>query len=123
MLLLIVLYSSGFAFIPPLSTRVTVALHFVHALGWCLFHCFGLGLLLRAQSEQKYLVRHYMKNYHYPHHDGGNGAVLEAFSNWKAVYNMSQCMSYGQWVISISGRSVSHFIVYSVSDWPRVEDV
>ncbi|KAK0477038.1 phospholipid methyltransferase-domain-containing protein [Armillaria novae-zelandiae] len=94
MLLLIVLYSSGFAFIPRLSPRVIVALHFVHALGWCLFHCFGLGLLLRAQSEHKYLVRHYMKNYHYPHHDGGSGAVLEAFSNWKAVYNLSQCMTY-----------------------------
>lgn len=94
MLLLIVLYSSGFAFIPSSSMNVTLALHFVHALSWCLFHSFGLGLLLRAQSERKYLVRHYMKNYHYPHHDGGSGAVLEAFSNWKAVYNMSQCMTY-----------------------------
>ncbi|KAK0200737.1 phospholipid methyltransferase-domain-containing protein [Desarmillaria ectypa] len=94
MLLLIVLYSSGFVLIPPLSTKATVALHFAHALGWCLFHCFGLGLLLRAQSERKYLVRHYMKNYHYPHHDSGSGPILEAFSNWKAVYNMSQCMTY-----------------------------
>ncbi|KAG7443218.1 uncharacterized protein BT62DRAFT_935178 [Guyanagaster necrorhizus] len=94
MLLLIVIYSSGFALIPPLSTRVTIALHFIHALSWCLFHYFGLGLLLRAQSERKYLVRHYMKNYHYPHHDGGSGPILEAFSNWKAVYNMSQCMTY-----------------------------
>ena len=70
-------------------------LHFIHALTWCLLHSFGLGLLLRSQSESKFMVRHFLKHYHYPRNDGGKGAVLEAFSNWKSIYNLSMCMTYG----------------------------
>lgn len=95
MLVLIIGYSLVFSFLPRLSPRNTLGLHFAHALAWCLFHCFGLGLLLRSQSRSKFLVRHFLKNYHYPPNDGDKGAVMEAFTNWKAIYNLSLCMTYG----------------------------
>ncbi|KZT00269.1 uncharacterized protein LAESUDRAFT_732419 [Laetiporus sulphureus 93-53] len=93
-LLLIILYPLVASFLPPLSHRSALVLHFVHALAWCLFHSFGLGLLLRAQSQRKFLVRHFLKHYHYPQRDRAKGAVLEAFSNWKVMYNLSMCMTY-----------------------------
>ena len=75
----------------------SLTLHFVHAITWCLFQSFGLGVLLRAQSQSKFLVRHYLKHYHYPQHDRGQGAVHEAFQNWKTIYNLSMCMTYGMY--------------------------
>lgn len=97
MLVLIMGYGIGFAFLPKLSYSGSLVVHFVHALLWCLFHYFGLGLLLLEQSKNKFLVRHYLKNYHYDHVqiDGGQGAIIEAFSNWKSIYNLSMCMTYG----------------------------
>ena len=83
------------AFIPSLSEKASLALYSAHTLAWCLFHSFGLGLLLRAQSERKFLVRHFLKHYHYPRGDDGKGALYEAFSNWKSIYNTSMCMTYG----------------------------
>jgi phosphatidylethanolamine N-methyltransferase len=98
MLVLIIFYALFIALLPPLPLNGILAIHFVHALSWCLFHCFGLGLLLRAQSKSKYIVRHFLKNYHYPYNDVGNGAVVEAFTNWKAIYNLSMCMTYSGFV-------------------------
>lgn len=94
MSLLIGIYALFFTLLPSLSPKATLWLHFGHALSWCLFHCFGLGLLLRAQSQSKFYVRHFLKNYHYP--PNGGGAIQEAFANWKAIYNMSLCMTYGE---------------------------
>ncbi|KAJ6578767.1 phosphatidylethanolamine N-methyltransferase [Mycena vulgaris] len=93
-LVLIITYSLVISLLPRVSSRTALGLHFAHALAWCLFHCFGLGLLLRAQGQSKFLVRHFMKNYHYPANDGYRGAIVEAFANWKAIYNLSLCMSY-----------------------------
>ncbi|KAI0920604.1 phosphatidylethanolamine N-methyltransferase, variant 2 [Taiwanofungus camphoratus] len=93
-LVLIILYPLATSLMPPLSHRGTLVMHFVHALAWCLFHSFGLGLLLRAQSEKRFLVRHYLKHYHYPQNDHGKGAIYEAFANWKSIYNLSMCMTY-----------------------------
>ncbi|KAK7055518.1 phosphatidylethanolamine N-methyltransferase [Favolaschia claudopus] len=93
-LTLIVAYSVVVSLIPSVSPGTSLCLHFAHALTWCLFHCFGLGLVLRAQGQNKFLVRHFMKNYHYPAKDGDRGAIVEAFTNWKAIYNLSLCMSY-----------------------------
>jgi phosphatidylethanolamine N-methyltransferase len=93
-LVLVLTYSLVISFLPRVSDGTALGLHFAHALAWCLFHCFGLGLLLRAQGQNKFLVRHFMKNYHYPANDGG-GAIVEAFANWKAIYNLSLVMSYG----------------------------
>ena len=95
MLVLLVLYGFAFMLLPAVSSQTTLVLHFIHALVWCMIHYFGLGLLLRAQSESKFLVRHYLKNYHYAHNDGGQNAIIEAFANWKAIYNLSMCMTYG----------------------------
>ncbi|EPQ55966.1 hypothetical protein GLOTRDRAFT_76181 [Gloeophyllum trabeum ATCC 11539] len=94
-LVLLLFYMVVSAALPPLSVGATRGLYFAHALCWVLFHSVGLGLLLRAQSQHKFLVRHFMKHYHYPHDDRGDGAVVEAFANWKAIYNLSLCMTYG----------------------------
>ncbi|KAJ3491905.1 hypothetical protein NLI96_g367 [Meripilus lineatus] len=88
-LVLIVFYVLLASFLPTLSAKATLALYFCHALLWCLFHSFGLGLLLKAQSEKKFLVRHFLTHYHYPRNDNGKGALTEAFSNWKSIYNMT----------------------------------
>lgn len=96
MLVLIIFYGLAFTLLPTLSPAGTLVLHFSHALAWCIIHYFGLGLLLRAQSKNKFLVRHYLKNYHYSKDDGGQGAVVEAFANWKTIYNLSMCMTYGR---------------------------
>ncbi|KAI0742935.1 phosphatidylethanolamine N-methyltransferase [Daedaleopsis nitida] len=89
-LVLVLFYAATLTLLPTGS----LTLHFCHALAWCLFHSVGLGLLLRAQSQGKFLVRHYLKHYHYPQHDRGQGAVHEAFQNWKTIYNLSMCMTY-----------------------------
>lgn len=96
MLVLLLAYGIGFLLLPPLSAQGLLLLHFSHALVWCLIHYFGLGLLLRAQSDSKFLVRHYLKNYHYPPDDGGQTAIIDAFANWKAIYNLSLCMCFGE---------------------------
>ena len=94
MLVLLISYILVASCLPIMSHRATLALHFAHACAWCIFHSFGLGLLLRAQSQSKFLVRHFLKNYPYPVNDKGDGAVQEAFTNWKSLYNMSLCMTY-----------------------------
>lgn len=96
MLVLIIFYGLALTLLPTLSPSGTLVLHFSHALAWCIIHYFGLGLLLRAQSKHKFLVRHYLKNYHYSKDDGGQSAVVEAFANWKTIYNLSMCMTYGR---------------------------
>ena len=122
MLVLIIFYGLAFTLLPTLSPAGTLILHFSHALAWCITHYFGLGLLLRAQSKHKFLVRHYLKNYHYSKDDGGQGAVVEAFANWKTIYNLSMCMTYGR--ILVQGRILffSHLLpFYSFVRWYRME--
>ncbi|KAJ6492894.1 phospholipid methyltransferase-domain-containing protein [Mycena vitilis] len=97
-LVLVIAYSLVISVLPRVSDSTALGLHFAHALAWCLLHCFGLGLLLRAQGQSKFLVRHFLKNYHYPANDGDRGAIVEAFANWKAIYNLSLCMSYVSFV-------------------------
>ena len=91
----------------PTPWLASAGLHFAHALAWMLFHTLGLGLVLKAQSSRKFLVRHFLKYYHYPARDGSRGAVREAFASWKAVYNLSMCMSYGAYIPANRGRGVS----------------
>ncbi|KAI0369352.1 phosphatidylethanolamine N-methyltransferase [Pilatotrama ljubarskyi] len=95
---LLMTYTLALVFVPSLSSSGALALHFAHALLWNLFHSFGLGLLLRAQSQSKFLVRHYLKHYHYPQNDRGQGAIQEAFQNWKVIYNLSMTMTYASFV-------------------------
>ncbi|KAF8266058.1 phospholipid methyltransferase-domain-containing protein [Lactarius quietus] len=94
---LMLLLSMAYPFLAvvlPTPWLASAGLHFTHALAWMLFHTLGLGLVLQAQSSRKFLVRHFLKHYHYPARDGSRGAVREAFASWKAVYNLSMCMSY-----------------------------
>lgn len=104
--------------IPALPPKLGLTAHFLHALAWRLFHSFGLGLLLRAQSKSKWLVRHYLKHYHYPGSTHGSHAhddwdlerergeeketvvkraTEEAFGNWQVGYNISLVMTYGEY--------------------------
>ncbi|KAG8874729.1 phosphatidylethanolamine N-methyltransferase [Tulasnella sp. 331] len=109
-LFLLVAYSFIFIGLQPLSPKGTQIVHFLHALCWRLYHSFGLGLLLKAQSDNKWMVRHYVKHYYYPPGSTG-GAIEEAFDNWKGLYNLSSCMTY----MSFAGLAWS---TYSVSgDW------
>ncbi|KAF6750342.1 phosphatidylethanolamine N-methyltransferase [Ephemerocybe angulata] len=94
MLVLVITYSASLALIPALSPKTTLILHYFHALAWVFIHYVGLGQVLRAQSESKFLVRHFLKNYHYGERDVGEGPIIEAFTNWKIIYNLSMCMTY-----------------------------
>lgn len=71
------------------TTLLTLAI--IHALGWRIFHSFGLGLALRWQSEHRWIVHHFLKHYHY---ENAHAAVTDAFSNWKVMYNTSLIMTY-----------------------------
>ncbi|KAK6909186.1 hypothetical protein I203_103203 [Kwoniella mangroviensis CBS 8507] len=93
-LVMLIIYALS-TLIPPLSPRLALSGHFLHALSWRLFHSYGLGLLLRAQSKSKWLVRHYLKHYHYPaKQDVVKRATEEAFGNWQVGYNISLVMTY-----------------------------
>ncbi|KAK2460451.1 hypothetical protein APHAL10511_007616 [Amanita phalloides] len=94
MLLLVVIYGLTIQFVPRLSEKAILFVHFIHTFAWLMIHYVGLGLLLKAQSENKFLVRHFVKNYHYAQSDGGKGAISEAFNNWKVIYNLTLCMTY-----------------------------
>lgn len=86
----------------PTHLLTSAGLHFVHALAWTVFHTLCLGFVLQAQSAHKFLVRHFLKHYHYPARNLKRGAVREAFASWKVVYNLSMCMSYGQCFLSVT---------------------
>ncbi|EIW72203.1 hypothetical protein TREMEDRAFT_66761 [Tremella mesenterica DSM 1558] len=102
---LLLLYALS-TLVPGLRPNIALTAHFLHALSWRLFHSFGLGLMLRAQSKTKWLVRHYLKHYHYPgdpddstYHEDARASVVrratqEAFGNWQVVYNISLLMTY-----------------------------
>ncbi|CDZ96394.1 phosphatidylethanolamine n-methyltransferase [Phaffia rhodozyma] len=89
MTLLLLVYTLLPTLFPKASSTLTA--YFAHALFWRLFHSFVLGFALKKQSENQWLVRHFMKHYHYP---TTSGAVEECFGNWKGAYNLSLCMTY-----------------------------
>ncbi|KAM0745695.1 hypothetical protein T439DRAFT_307542 [Meredithblackwellia eburnea MCA 4105] len=93
-ILLVFFYSTTFFLLPALtlSNNTLIGLSFANALLWRLFHSVGLGLVLKKQSEKKWVVRHFLKHYHY---EQEGGAVEEAFANWKGIYNLSLGMVYG----------------------------
>jgi phosphatidylethanolamine N-methyltransferase len=73
---------------------------------------------LKAQSEKRWLVRHFLKHYHYPKEQSSAMAAInatldvsqpedddsddiaaatkDAFNNWKVLYNTSLVMTYGE---------------------------
>ncbi|GAA6017973.1 hypothetical protein JCM8202_006219 [Rhodotorula sphaerocarpa] len=88
---LVLVYAVVPPLLPSLSKASTISLLFLHALAWRGFHSVALGLALKKQSERRWIVRHFLKHYHYER-DGD--AVRDAFDNWKAIYNLSLCMTY-----------------------------
>ncbi|KAJ9118119.1 hypothetical protein QFC22_004020 [Naganishia vaughanmartiniae] len=56
-----------------LRPALRLTLYYLHALLWRLFHSFGLGLLLRAQSKSRWMVRHFLKHYHYATSSASSG--------------------------------------------------
>jgi phosphatidylethanolamine N-methyltransferase len=77
-----------------MSPSTRTILHYIHAFIWRVVHSLGLGLLLRFQSDRKFMVRHYLKHYHFA--ENGRSAVVEAFENWKQIYTLSLSMTYGE---------------------------
>ncbi|EPQ27459.1 uncharacterized protein PFL1_04997 [Pseudozyma flocculosa PF-1] len=77
--------------VPSLGNNARLTLLFLNALAWRVFHSAGLGAVLKAQSENKWVVRHFLKHYNYGRPDD---AIFEAFSNWKVIYNTSLVMTY-----------------------------
>ncbi|TIA93173.1 hypothetical protein E3P99_00314 [Wallemia hederae] len=92
---LVVAYAIAGAFMPNFSYRTSLFLHVCHVAAWRTFHSVGLGCLLKAQSENKYLIKHYLKYYA---HVNANEAKRAAFDSWKRVYNLSLIMVYVSFV-------------------------
>ncbi|KAI9244726.1 phospholipid methyltransferase-domain-containing protein [Sporodiniella umbellata] len=80
---LIILYG----FLAPLVIpgKFGVAIAIWQAFFWRFLHSIGNGVLLRAQSDNKFLTRHYIK---------WGGTVREAFRNWKSLFNLTLTMTY-----------------------------
>ncbi|KAI5475724.1 phosphatidylethanolamine N-methyltransferase [Pseudohyphozyma bogoriensis] len=93
--LLVTAYSLALLLPSSLSSTTYTTLLFIHALLWRAFHSVGLGLALKAQSETKWIVRHFLKHYHY---EVEGGASEQAFGEWKKTYNLSLGMSYISYV-------------------------
>jgi phosphatidylethanolamine N-methyltransferase len=95
-LLLATFYATAICVLPSILTtpRSLLIAHFFHALVWRVYYSLILGWILKAQSDEKWLVQHYLTRYHYPSNDHREGAVKEAFENWKQMYNLGQIMCY-----------------------------
>ncbi|KAI7880063.1 hypothetical protein K492DRAFT_130620 [Lichtheimia hyalospora FSU 10163] len=65
--------------------KMGTAFAVAQAVFWRIFHTYGLGALLHAQSERKWFTRHFVK---------WGGGVDQAFQNWKSIYNLSLSMTY-----------------------------
>ncbi|GAA6044275.1 hypothetical protein JCM8097_002105 [Rhodosporidiobolus ruineniae] len=89
--LLVLVYAFTSVALSAINTETRIVFLFIHALGWRLFHTGALGWVLIAQSERKWVVRHFLKNYHY---EREGDAVLDAFNQWKGIYNLSLSMTY-----------------------------
>ncbi|UZJ56933.1 hypothetical protein CBS101457_006253 [Exobasidium rhododendri] len=91
LLVVAVIYGLLPSLMPSLGPKGVLTAYYLNALAWRAVHSGGLGLLLRRQSESKWIVRHYLKHYVYNH---SSDAVYAAFSNWKIIYNTSLIMTY-----------------------------
>lgn len=78
------------------SASYTIVLLSINALVWRLFHTVILGLALKKQSEKNWIVRHFLKHYHY---EEQGEAVKDAWENWKSLYNASLIMTYGSFLV------------------------
>ncbi|KAI8093518.1 phospholipid methyltransferase-domain-containing protein [Halteromyces radiatus] len=74
-----------------LPSRIGIIFAVGQAFFWRIIHSYGLGALLRAQSQDKFFTRHFVK---------WGGGVQEAFHNWKSIYNLSLCMTYISFIVA-----------------------
>ncbi|KAI9307991.1 phospholipid methyltransferase-domain-containing protein [Cunninghamella echinulata] len=74
-----------------LPSHIGIVFSVGHAFLWRIIHSYGLGAILRAQSQKKFLTRHFVK---------WGGGVHEAFQNWKSIYNLSLCMTYISFIVA-----------------------
>ncbi|ORZ12271.1 phospholipid methyltransferase-domain-containing protein [Absidia repens] len=83
----------AYAIILPLllPSRIGIAFAVGQAFFWRIVHSYGLGALLRAQSQKKFFTRHFVK---------WGGGVHEAFQNWKSIFNLSLCMTYISFIVA-----------------------
>ncbi|KAG1463317.1 hypothetical protein G6F55_002468 [Rhizopus delemar] len=65
--------------------KLGLVISIAQAFIWRLVHSLGIGALLQAQSNNKFLTRHYIK---------WGGTVQEAFQNWKSLFNLTLTMTY-----------------------------
>lgn len=90
---LAVFYVVVASIMPYFSQQNRLALLLAHAAAWRLFHSFCLGLMLKKQSESKWMVRHFIKHYYYTQ-GATDEPVKDAFKNWIGIYNLSLIMTY-----------------------------
>ncbi|KAI8097432.1 phospholipid methyltransferase-domain-containing protein [Halteromyces radiatus] len=81
--LMVMVYSILLPLLLPDQMGITAAL--LQAFIWRVIYSGGLGTLLWAQSTTKFFTRHFVKW-------GGN--QVDAFQNWKSIFNLSLCMTY-----------------------------
>ncbi|KAJ1026888.1 hypothetical protein NDA16_002182 [Ustilago loliicola] len=110
LLIIASLYSLFPLILPSLGRNSRLTLLFINALAWRTFHSFGLGLALHRQSETKWIIRHFLKHYHYTQ---PSDAVFEAFSHWKIIYNTSLVLTY----ISFSALAFNCYTPIGHPDW------
>ncbi|KAI8645821.1 phospholipid methyltransferase-domain-containing protein [Parasitella parasitica] len=77
----------AYAIITPLLIpgKIGIVISIVQSFFWRAIHSLGNGALLRAQSNNKFFTRHFIK---------WGGSAQEAFQNWKSIYNLTLCMTY-----------------------------
>ncbi|CAO3596175.1 unnamed protein product [Absidia cylindrospora] len=81
--IVVMVYSVVLPLLLPGKTGMTVAIW--QAFIWRIIYSGGLGTLLSAQSKNKFFTRHFVKW-------GGN--QMDAFQNWKSIFNLSLSMTY-----------------------------
>ncbi|KAG1474918.1 hypothetical protein G6F56_000049 [Rhizopus delemar] len=76
-----------YAVLVPLAVpgKFGILIAVAQAFIWRFLHSIGNGVLLQAQSDNKFLTRHYIK---------WGGTVREAFRNWKSLFNLTLTMTY-----------------------------
>src|SRR5215471_7312023 len=76
----------------------------VQAVAWRLLHSVGLGIILKAQSSDKLWTKHFIKH---------GSTPLEAWSQWKSIYNTTLCLTY----VSFFLACLQNY--HLPSDWTR----
>ncbi|WFD05726.1 phosphatidylethanolamine N-methyltransferase [Malassezia vespertilionis] len=91
LLVVFLLYASLPLLLYRVGSVMGLLLALINVCAWRIFHSFGLGMALDAQSRNKWIVRRFLRCHHY---DDPHEAVFDAFRQWKVIYNASLIMTY-----------------------------